>query len=402
MCSNVDQYTRSNESNRTSNPHYSNNGESASNQQLSSTSGINMFHSPDSNTKKNNWIFDNLDCDQVPDESTNDHPSPSQKMTPSKNGVHTPYMGKWSKVTEASRLGKKLPESAKIMEKYVTSIPAIAQAQPSTTHFASSSQEQFDIYNYISKKNYKGDKNWYFKDGYFHEMLKSLTFAKIATSNSPKNQSPTAQSPHLFVKSRRNSTKKFRRIIMLDLDETLIRAEPFDYSKTYNHVISVKVSQDLHQNFGVFVRPFTTEFLQTISQDHKIVVYTASVEDYANKIVDVIDPQRQYIDQILSREQCSFVGGLFVKNLDIAIHHDIPIENVIIVDNYVHSYALHLDQGIPIKPFYGDMNDRELVVLTDVIHQSRSYPRLLDFMRTHMDFSSFYEFLEVNQSVFQV
>jgi CTD small phosphatase-like protein 2 len=34
---------------------------------------------------------------------------------------------------------------------------------------------------------------------------------------------------------------------------------------------------------------------------------------------------------------------------------------MVIVDNYVYSFAYQLDNGIPIVPFLGDMNDKELV-----------------------------------------
>ena len=369
------------------------------------TSGRNYFHKPDLAPVKLGWVFDTTESDLVPEESTEDHPSPYQKLTPSKNGVHTPYFVKWNRVTEATKNVRRGHESSTIISKYCPTMPAIVQAQPtgSTSVFNfGANQELFDIYKYISRKEYRDDSTWHSKDAYFQEMFRSLGFAKLATNSSPRQALSTPAASLLFQKSRRNNDRNFSRVIMLDLDETLIRAEPYNYAKKYNQVINVKVGEDQFQNFGVLVRPYTTEFLQIISQDHKVVVYTASVGEYAEKIVAVLDPQRKYIDHVLSREHCSFVGGLFVKNLHIGVHQDISIENIIIVDNYVHSFALHLDQGIPIKPFYGDMNDKELMLLTDLLHQSSNYPRLLDFMRSHLDFISFYEFLESNQTALQL
>lgn len=34
---------------------------------------------------------------------------------------------------------------------------------------------------------------------------------------------------------------------------------------------------------------------------------------------------------------------------------------MLIVDNYVFSFAFHLENGIPIVPFFGDKEDAEMV-----------------------------------------
>jgi Dullard-like phosphatase family protein len=403
MYSDKDSLDKSKESNGKNSMEGSTKNENSLNGSPQQSSGRNMFHSSNPDPTKLGWLFDNTGCDMIPDESTEEHPSPSQKLTPSKNGVHTPYSMKWNRVTEATKNNKRSFDSPNPINKYcmpVSNVPSIVQAQPMGTTQASN--QDFDIYKYIGRKEYKSDQSWHSKDKYFAEMHRSLTFARMATSSSPRNNTAAPSASPLVQKSRRNSIKNFSRVIMLDLDETLVRAEPLSYTKKYSQVINVKVAEDQFQNFGVMVRPYTTEFLQAICQNHKIVVYTASVQEYAEKIVQVLDPHRQFIDQVLSREHCSFVGGLFVKNLEIGIHHDITLENIIIVDNYVHSYALHLEQGIPIKPFYGDMTDKELLMLTDLLHQSAHYPRFLDFMRQHVDFACFYEFLEANFVDFQV
>jgi len=47
--------------------------------------------------------------------------------------------------------------------------------------------------------------------------------------------------------------------------------------------------------------------------------------------------------------------GFFVK--DLRIFKGIDLKNVMIVDNYVHSFAFHLDNGIPVVPFFGEKDD---------------------------------------------
>lgn len=341
------------------------------------------------------WIFEHEKNEQIPDESTEDHPSPSEKLTPKTGQIKTPLQLKWNRVTQVgqTRLGKDRQIS---INKYC--MPAIAQAQPANT-IGFSEDTNFSFFRYVSNREYLKDQDWVKKEGYFHEMFRSLSFAKMATSCGAGGQVSPTSSP-VQQKSRMNFRSNSNKIIMLDLDETLVRAEPHVFGKAYNDIISVKVGEDLHQSFGVFIRPYTKEFLEVISRNHRLVVYTASVQDYAEKIVHVLDPNREFIDQILHRQHCTFINGMFVKNLNIAPQCGGELENVIIVDNYVHSYALHLDKGIPIKPFYGSKEDKELIDLANMLHLTDDYPTLQDFMRSHFDFPKLYEFLENNRTCF--
>ncbi len=43
---------------------------------------------------------------------------------------------------------------------------------------------------------------------------------------------------------------------------------------------------------GVYFRPHLQDFLEELSKIYEIYVFTASREDYANKIVNLIDPSQ--------------------------------------------------------------------------------------------------------------
>ena len=58
------------------------------------------------------------------------------------------------------------------------------------------------------------------------------------------------------------------------------------------------------------------------------------------------------------------------------IFRGIDLKDVIIVDNYVYSFAFHLENGIPIVPFFGDKEDSEMV---KVIRYIRSIHEKDDF-----------------------
>jgi len=52
--------------------------------------------------------------------------------------------------------------------------------------------------------------------------------------------------------------------------------------------------------------------------------------------------------------------NVFVK--DLRILGGVPLSNVLIVDNYIYSFAYQLENGIPVTSYYGnDPDDVELV-----------------------------------------
>lgn len=69
---------------------------------------------------------------------------------------------------------------------------------------------------------------------------------------------------------------------MLDLDETLIH-----YVENDNYFL---------------IRPNCLEFLQKISQKYEVVLFTAAMQDYANSIVEIIDPEKKAVKQVLWRK----------------------------------------------------------------------------------------------------
>ena len=46
---------------------------------------------------------------------------------------------------------------------------------------------------------------------------------------------------------------------------------------------------------------------------------------------------------------------------DLSIFKNLDLKNVLIVDNYVYSFAFHLENGIPIVPFFGEKEDTEMI-----------------------------------------
>ena len=67
------------------------------------------------------------------------------------------------------------------------------------------------------------------------------------------------------------------------------------------------------------------------------------------------------------------------------------IENMIILDNLILSFASNIDNGIYILSFEGDLEDKELLIIIDFLKEMHdACPYIKDFAGIHQLFS-FYQ-----------
>ena len=98
------------------------------------------------------------------------------------------------------------------------------------------------------------------------------------------------------------------------------------------------------------------EFLVEMAKHYEIVIYTASLNKYADPLLDLLDPH-QTIRTRLFRESCVFYEGNYVKDLSLL---DRDLSQAIIVDNSPSSYIFHPENAIDCSSFIDDPKDREL------------------------------------------
>lgn len=105
------------------------------------------------------------------------------------------------------------------------------------------------------------------------------------------------------------------------------------------------------------------ETLELLAHHFELILFTAATQQYADVMLQTFEGH-QYFDHILSRKHCWFIAQhqAFVKDLTI-LTFGRDLKDIVIVDNKVESYSSNLDNGIPIKSFYGDDNDNMLQLL---------------------------------------
>ncbi|XP_022616528.1 CTD nuclear envelope phosphatase 1 isoform X1 [Seriola dumerili] len=143
-------------------------------------------------------------------------------------------------------------------------------------------------------------------------------------------------------RNRLNAVK--RKILVLDLDETLIHSHhdgvlrPTVRPGTPPDFI-LKVVIDKHPvRFFVHKRPHVDFFLEVVSQWYELVVFTASMEIYGSAVADKLDNNRNILKRRYYRQHCTLDLGSYIKDLSV-VHDD--LSSIVILDNSPGAYRSH-------------------------------------------------------------
>ena len=94
--------------------------------------------------------------------------------------------------------------------------------------------------------------------------------------------------------------------------------------------------------YYVHKRPHCDDFLRKICKWYKLVVFTASVQEYADPVIDWLEQERKFFVGRYYRQHCTFRNGAYIKDLS-SIEPD--LSKVMILDNSPMSYIFH--EGMP-------------------------------------------------------
>ncbi len=161
-----------------------------------------------------------------------------------------------------------------------------------------------------------------------------------------------------------------RKTLILDLDGTLICPTRgialSDSSPEVGRVRLPHQGKEREDSVVEFlVRPFTYRLLKIMHIFYEIVVFSASRTAYANAIVQYLDPKRRYIDYVLHRSNCIMTREHVIK--DLRILQNRKMEDMVILDNSVISFASQLENGVYVPTYKGSADDKELLTITDFL-----------------------------------
>ena len=173
--------------------------------------------------------------------------------------------------------------------------------------------------------------------------------------------------------SPQTESKQGLKTLVLDLDETLVHST-FKRIESPDVFLEVTVEDKLVPIY-VRCRPGLIQLLEAAYRHYEIVVFTASMEKYANPLLDILDPSG-LVEARLFREHCQRMGSGYVKDLR-PLGRD--LSQVILVDvkpiqNSPDSYTLQPENAIPIRTYIDDEYDTELMKLIPLLESLAKAP----------------------------
>ena len=131
--------------------------------------------------------------------------------------------------------------------------------------------------------------------------------------------------------------------LVLDLDETLIHQT---------------------ESEQLLIRPKCREFLAAVSKHYEVVIFTAALKEYADCILDQLDPEQKLIQHRLYRSHTTYENDIYIKDLE---NLGRSLKKTFIVDNSPENFKLQKANGIQIESWYGNKLDQELSKLQTML-----------------------------------
>lgn len=142
--------------------------------------------------------------------------------------------------------------------------------------------------------------------------------------------------------------------LVLGLDDVLVHSE---WSRQYG--------------WRTAKRPGLDYFLGYLSQYYEIVLFSSNYMINSEKVVEGIDKYKAYITYRLYREGTTYRNGKIIKDLSL-LNRDLG--KVIMIDCREDSYALQPENAIPLKPWEGNADDKELIKLIPFLEWLATQP----------------------------
>lgn len=177
----------------------------------------------------------------------------------------------------------------------------------------------------------------------------SLRLTKYPRAPAPPRPLVPRRQPSYSIPISRSSSRLTQKTLVIDLDETLIHSLAKGGRMSSGHMVEVKLSGTVGYGgatlgpqhpilYYVHKRPHCDDFLRKVCKWYNLVVFTASVQEYADPVIDWLEQERQYFSGRYYRQHCTFRNGAYIKDLS-SVEPD--LSKVMILDNSPLSYIFH-------------------------------------------------------------
>jgi len=175
--------------------------------------------------------------------------------------------------------------------------------------------------------------------------VKYISSPLIIQSNFDKNSFS-----HNIISNTQN-----KKTLVLDLDETLVHSTFYPFQIKSDIILKISLDGKNHI-IHVLKRPNLDFFLKKVSEFYNVIIFTASLSEYAEPLINILDPEKKF--GRLYRQNCIKKNGFYIKDLNQIGKN---FKDIIIIDNNPISFILNRDNGLPILTWYENIKDNELI-----------------------------------------
>ena len=152
--------------------------------------------------------------------------------------------------------------------------------------------------------------------------------------------------------------------IVLDLDKTLIYCED-EEDENYEEEEDEEKEEEVKNE--IILRPGLYEFLDSLMKlKCELIIFTSSKKQKADEYINKIEKNKKYFNKILYRDYCTLIGAAYVKDIS-KLGRD--LSKTIIIDNDLGCFYLQQENGILIKSFNGEKDDKNLFNLLNILQK---------------------------------
>jgi RNA polymerase II subunit A small phosphatase-like protein len=160
-----------------------------------------------------------------------------------------------------------------------------------------------------------------------------------------------------------------RTLLILDVDETLI----FSAERPLEREPDFRLGP-----YFVYRRPYLEEFLRTCAQHFQLALWTSASAAYLEAVVEAAWPSELSTTFAWSRNRCvqrfdpERFDFYFVKDLKKVKRKGFDLRRVLIVEDTPQKVERNYGNAVYLRPFFGDANDQELVLLSQYLLSIRN------------------------------
>ena len=165
-------------------------------------------------------------------------------------------------------------------------------------------------------------------------------------------------------------------LLVLDLDETLIHATERQLEIDFDFQ---------YANYFIYRRPHLEWFLESMSANFKLAVWSSADDKYVEEIVDKIKPENIEFEFVWGRTRCTTKRDyqldeyVYEKRLKKVKKKGFAIERILMIDDSSEKTRDNYGNAVYVSAFEGNQTDSELKILAEYLNSIKNSSNVRNF-----------------------